>query len=347
MHELALQTEPSDTFKAPFAAESLRESFVGDAALTPAHINALSACLTAIDGIYDTFLSMDIANIRCLPVFNYVRVAYATVVLIRVYFAASSPNSELGKVINKDNMKVEQHLENLLHKFRVTAADDKSRPASKFLVVLVMIRSWFLKQGKSEAKKARATNGGAAGENPSPHPGGSDKHTPGTAHSAPTPGHTEYTGTANTPLQLLSEVATNNQAQGGNAGPSARGHRGSASTNHLPNNEMWYNPSTHPQQPFMYESSDGIPPANGASDTGGMPPPNQISGTPAPWMNFNADFDFNGLGDGFTQAMDLTLAGLVDANGGMQDFNGMQIMANDPLFGQMMGDMPGSNIFQF
>ncbi|PSR82704.1 hypothetical protein BD289DRAFT_353307, partial [Coniella lustricola] len=145
MHELALQNEPADAFKAPFAAETLRDSLINTAALTPAYTNALAACLTAIDGIFETFFSMHPSSIRCLPVFNFVRVAYATVVLIRIYFAACAPNSELGKIIDKDSMKVDQHLDNLLDKFREVAADDKSRPAAKFLVVLVMIRSWFHK----------------------------------------------------------------------------------------------------------------------------------------------------------------------------------------------------------
>ncbi len=103
MHEIALQTENnSDDFQPPYTANSMKEAMISDASLTPAHINALSACLTAIDGIYEAFSSMDVHTVRCLPVFNFVRVAYATVVLIKLYFAASSPDSELGKVINKD-----------------------------------------------------------------------------------------------------------------------------------------------------------------------------------------------------------------------------------------------------
>jgi len=45
-----------------------------------------------------------------------------------MYFSAASPNSELGKVIDKDNMKVEQYLDGLLDKFRAAAEDDRCRP---------------------------------------------------------------------------------------------------------------------------------------------------------------------------------------------------------------------------
>ncbi|KAF3762611.1 hypothetical protein M406DRAFT_226469, partial [Cryphonectria parasitica EP155] len=212
MHELALQNEPADAFKAPFAAETLRDSLISTATLTPAYTNALASCLTAIDGIFETFFSMDASSIRCLPVFNFVRVAYATVVLIRIYFAACAPNSELGKIIDKDSMKVDQHLDTLLEKFREVGADDKSRPAAKFLVVLVMIRSWFHKISKGELNQsARIADAANAAEGTSPFAtpdatrAASDKRTP---TSATTPNYSAQA--SNNPLQLLSEAATTN-----------------------------------------------------------------------------------------------------------------------------------------
>lgn len=162
MHEIALQTENgNDDFNAPYTAESTKEALIGDAALTPAHIRALTACLVAIDGIFDAFLGMDVQSLRCIPVFNFVRVAYATVVMIKMYLFASSPNSELGKVINKEHMKVEQHLNALLDKFRAAAAGGRSRPASKFMIVLAMIRSWFLKQQAHNPFAVQSKDGAA------------------------------------------------------------------------------------------------------------------------------------------------------------------------------------------
>lgn len=348
MHELALQNEPADAFKAPFAAESLRDSLVSNAALTPAYTNALAACLTAIDGMFDTFFAMDPNSIRCLPVFNFVRVAYATVVLIRIYFAASSPSSELGKVIDKDSMKVDQHLENLLEKFRVTAADDKSRPASKFLVVLVMIRSWFHKISKGElnmsARIADAANAAEGVASPFATPDTAravgDRPTPG---SATTPGYSAQA--SNNPLQLLSEAATHNQAAGNNGQiPRGRGGNGNMVNN------AWYG-----QMGFGPELNNHQHKPNGPGD-GNMPPPPHafqqgniaagVNGPPTPWMNFQ-EMDYNNLGDGFAQAWDVTLQNLNEGNNGLQEFNGLSLMANDPLFGQMMGDFPGSDLFQF
>ena len=337
MHEIATHNEFSDDCRPPLGphtAEHLREALVADIPLTPAHINALSACLTAIDGIFETFLSMDVQRIRCLPIFNLVRVAYATVVLIKVYFAASSPRGELGKVINKDNMKVEQHLENLLEKFRATAADEKSRPASKFLIVLVMLRSWFLSQ-----KQAQSGGGPGARETPSYQSRRSSTAAVG-EKDAPAPREQpDY----NTPLQLLSEVAT-----GANPG-SAAAAASAASANPVlrPNNAdlvpngSWYNKLPTPFVGYSAPDGGDLGQATLAAAAGMGDHP-----TNTPWMDtaFSADFDYSFLGDGFAQVMDWTLGGAFgDTNGGgMQSGGSMEdgvryVMQEPPWFQMGMG----------
>lgn len=368
MHEIAAHSEGADDWRqadnadTTDTADTIRDTLAIDVPLTPAHINGLSACLTAIDGIFEVFLSMDVPSIRCLPVFNFVRVAYAVVVLIKIYFAASSPKSELGKVIDKDNMKVEQHLDNLLDKFSLTAADEKNRPASKFLVVLVMLRSWFQKQ--------KGSGGSTPGDKP-PQPGSTEIRMPHTS-SPPTrqsipPGQNQaqqqqqqpdYSATANTPLQLLSEVATKD----------SNGTRSSSTTTTALPTPRFHWPGRQPQPPFMYDEE-----SRNNSDTsistpglvlGGAPPTTGVDATPGqgdssannfqfsaaaaanPWLDAAAGFDFTsiGLGDGFAQAMDLTLAGL--ANGSMMGVlppgtwdSGSRYVLQDPAFPGVLDGM--------
>jgi hypothetical protein len=336
MHEIA--TQPGDTpeWRQVNPAENVRDVLASEAFLTPAHINAVSACLTAIDGTFKVFLSMEVERIRCLPVFNFVRVAYAVVLLIKMYFAASSSDSELGKVINKDNMKVEQHLDNLLEKFSLAAADERCRPASKFLVVLVMLRTWFQKQKNSP--------GNTASEKPTPVPhadyGKSNTASPSNMQGA-RPGReqaqrqqSDYSTAANTPLQLLSEIASKDSS--GAAGPRA------APTPGTTPNFFWG--GRQAQQPFMYDddqrptdnnstnatsatptNTSGITPgATNAADASAANSGFQFnaasnSGNPAagiPWWDSSVGFDYTGIGsgDGFAQAMDLTLAGIPDGS---------------------------------
>lgn len=318
MHELALQTDPADAFKEPFPSENV----VNNAALTPAYTSALAACLTAIDGIFDTFLGMDPNSIRCLPVFNLVRVSYATVILIKIYSAASNPSSDLGKVIDKDSLKVEQHLSSLAEKFRLIAADDKHHPASNFLTVVVMVRSWFLKFSQGQLKRDTATT--AVSTNAI---GPSQAGNPAQASS--------------NPLQLLSEAATNNQAAAGGL-PQSGKDKTDAST-------AWSRSSSN--------EADTKQKANGGGNSNMPPPPSPqaqahphqhgfLGGTPAPWLTFGSDLDPGNLTDGFTQAWDLTMEGLGDGQNGLQDFYNFALGIPDPLLGPAGAQMPGPDTFQ-
>ncbi|KAI2629518.1 hypothetical protein GGR54DRAFT_628088 [Hypoxylon sp. NC1633] len=361
MHEIALHVDKSsEDYRPPYNADSLRDPIPGlDDSLTPSHISALSSCLTAIDGIFETFLSMDVHSIRCIPIFSFVRVAYAVVVLIKMYFSASNSNSELGKVINKDNMKVAEYLEKLLDKFREVAASDKCRPASKFLLVLAMLRSWFYKQGQVQSQaEARPQSDALPGtqegnKEPSPykeqnngtyplHPQQQPQQPPPQSNPEPT----------NTPLQLLSEIATGN-------GPSRNGLSNSQpepEPNNQSSYQAWLRTQSQPQQPFMYDPTGAA--AAAAATTRGM----SIMGSGAEqslvpsWMGEfgTADFDYTSLGDGFEQAMGLTLTGFGGGSPGdpASYEDTMRYMMQNDMLGPMPSETfqqggPNGNFYQF
>ncbi|KUJ22749.1 uncharacterized protein LY89DRAFT_637013 [Mollisia scopiformis] len=278
MHEVAMHVDHNvEEFKPPFTEDNLRG--MGDKdqpiPLSNAHIKALSTCLTSIDRIFETFLQFDVETIRCLPVANFVRVAYAVVVLIKMYFAAAQPNSELGQVINKDHMKVEQYLDGLVGIFRASAAEEKSRPSGKFLMVLLMLKTWFHRQrGPPGSVNESAKNTGKQGES-------SAKSSDAAQPSAPEQRNGQQSGysPANTPLQLLSEVAT------GNSGGQSRSD---TMANYPGGNNDW--------QPTPTQVSyQNYPPMNmfGMYGTGGPPSFDPQTGL---------DYGYT-IGDGVEQAM--------------------------------------------
>jgi hypothetical protein len=64
-----------------------------------------------------------------------VRVLYAAVVIIKLYIAATAPG-EISAIIKVEELKVEQHLEQLEHVFKTIMDRDKLSPHSKFLWVI-------------------------------------------------------------------------------------------------------------------------------------------------------------------------------------------------------------------
>ena len=109
----------------------------------PAHVGALTTCLTSIHGMFDTFLGFDALNVRTLPVFHFARLARASVLLIRMHFASATSDSALGNVISSDDMKVEHYLSGLIGLLHTAASDDKCYPAHQLRILLVLLQASF------------------------------------------------------------------------------------------------------------------------------------------------------------------------------------------------------------
>lgn len=310
MHEMALHVDTSnDQLRPPFNTDSLRDGLVGSETMSSAHINALSACLTSIDDIFDTFLAMDISSIRCLPVFNFVRVAYAVVVLMKMFFSASNTGSDLGTVINRDNMRVQHYLDSLLEKFRATAAEDKCRPASKFLVVLAMLRSWFVKQNSTATTQS---SGNPTAANDSNIQQQQANHSNSNLHTTSV--------AANSPLHLLSEVASGHESR------SSSHHHNQpylySTTQQRQNQTPSFQPATMPPQEPDFTSSSSMQGAAGASadvDPGAIPA----------WMPPNMMGDFN-----FDPATGQVNMNILDGS-------------NDLWYNDMFQGLPDPNLFPF
>lgn len=306
IHEVALHVNHNvDDFRAPFTEESLSNNGNAGDILTPAHISALTECLTSVHGILNTFLGFELDIIRTLPIFYFVRVAYAVVVLIKMYFAVAAPNSEIGKIISKEDLRVESHLDSLVTLFRTSADEGSFRPASKFLFILSKLREWFQKHrdGKSGT---RTGEGGASPVQKAPqqqvqqNPQHQQQQYVNSIQSPVQMGYNP----ANTPLHLLSEVAMGNSNDAAN-----RQARVGRQSNH--------------QQPLANPNMAGWYPGMavaGHAHTMGPHGPMDINALAA-----EGALDYgHSPGNGFEQAMDLTL--------GAADGDFSNIFQGDGLF---------------
>lgn len=146
MHEIALHINHNvDDFRAPFTEESLRASSGQSVVASPAHTKAIAQCLSSVHAIFDAFFAFDPTMIRALPIFYFVRIAYAVVVLIKLHFAITAPGSEVSKIITEEQLRVEKYLDTLLRLFQALDDDDAFRPANKFLFILGKMHAWFQK----------------------------------------------------------------------------------------------------------------------------------------------------------------------------------------------------------
>lgn len=188
LHEIALHFNHNiEDFRLPFTEESLKSVNNTSDTLTQNQMAALEACLRAAHGILDTMLSFSIEVVKTLPMLIYfVRCTYAIVILIKMHVAVSTPNSELGKMMKPEDLRVEYYVDSLINLFSYVAKEEEFRPHPKVLRILSVLRDWFEKHKENVAAQQR-------GEQP----------------SAQMQDKGQYT---QTPLHLLSQVATGNQA---------------------------------------------------------------------------------------------------------------------------------------
>ncbi|KKF96348.1 Phosphoinositide polyphosphatase (Sac family) [Ceratocystis platani] len=143
--------------------------------LTASHIACISALLRSVTSLFDVFLSIDINKVRCLPVYNFVRVSYAMVILVKIHMLSSIPGSEASRLFPREAVKMEFYADQLVEKFRAAVQGNRSRPAAKFLVVLSLLRRWAVSEEANGAPGASAGMTGAAPSAAAAAPQGPDQ----------------------------------------------------------------------------------------------------------------------------------------------------------------------------
>jgi hypothetical protein len=101
-------------------------------------------------------------TITTLPMLLYfVRCVYAIVILIKMHVAVCMPNSELGKLFEPDDLKVEFYMNGLISHFVETGRQRQIKP-DKVLRILGVLRDWFEekhKKGVAAAQRGESYNG--------------------------------------------------------------------------------------------------------------------------------------------------------------------------------------------
>lgn len=127
----------------------------------PAHVNALTSCLTSVQGALDAICSVDVKTVISLPTMALARTSYAAVSLIKLYSLASAPDSKIGQVIDPASLEVERHLDRVINHYRVAGEQAGGRAPAKFGIMVSLLRDWFV-QRKGQNRALREAFGGAS-----------------------------------------------------------------------------------------------------------------------------------------------------------------------------------------
>jgi hypothetical protein len=145
LHEIVLHVGHNiNDFRPPFMEETVQppESTQKAQNLTPMQRNGLATCIISAHNVFDIFLGYDAETIASLPVFNFVRVAYAAVVLIKIHIRASRPDSDCSSIIDKRDLNTESYLQRLVESLQRLEPGNQGM-GSLFFFVLQMLQMWF------------------------------------------------------------------------------------------------------------------------------------------------------------------------------------------------------------
>ncbi|KAK3676704.1 hypothetical protein LTR78_003480 [Recurvomyces mirabilis] len=297
LHEIALHFNHNiEDFRLPFTEESLKSVNNTADTLTTNQIAALEACLKAAHGILDTMLSYETETIKSLPMLLFfVRCVYAIVILIKMHVAVCTPNSELGKMMKPQDLKVDYYIDKLINLFSyVSKGGEEFRPHPKILRILTVLRDWF---GKHKENVAAQQSGKVKVED-----------------------HERQRKDFNqTPLHLLSQAAvasTNpppSQSQGQQSHQRSHSQGGPDWTFNTPT-VMDYSqrpPPNHPdyRMPKWNQPSGPAPAGDPNAPENAYPQLDPQMGVPSMGMVDPTNQDY-GWGSGFEQAMDIALGGV-------------------------------------
>lgn len=148
LHEVALHAGYSnDDMQPPFTEEALKSVRPTQAArLSAEHISSLSTSLSVIHTLFDTFLSIVVDDIRGFPTFQFVRIVYAAIVLTKMAYDATVPNSEAKRMFSRDDFKIDYYFDALVNLLRTAAEGDRCASAAKFSMVLFVMKALLHKQ---------------------------------------------------------------------------------------------------------------------------------------------------------------------------------------------------------
>lgn len=323
--------------------------------LSSAHVATLTTCLTSIHGIFDTFLGLAVSDVRALPVFHFARLARASVLLIRMYFAATTPDSALGNTIPGDHMKVEHYLDGLISLLRAGASEGNCHPARQLSNVLVLLESHFkrMKEGKSglvdesavaptktDARPIDSSSHDTRQEYKKVQLEGDDKGYP-TGPLSPlikvqTPDSPQQQqqqtrllapapATGDDALHLLSEVAMGNSAPNGQIHHHTQ-EQPQGNHNNNSNAGVWYGPYNDNSHSNSNNGGPALPP----------PPPPPYAADPNHYyhqavVDSGGYNNHSGLAAGFEQVIEMTLG----------DGGDLSIMDDDGFYHIMQAAPPG------
>ena len=154
LHEIALHPDhDAEDFRPPY---SITSKPTNHTTITPAYINAILTCVSASESLLEFFTTIDFETTRALPTMAFARVIYTVVILMKLAISSRLPSSELSKIIDPQDIKVDHYLaSSISHLGAATQLGNNQKHilSSQFLHILAQLKSWYEHSKRQQSSK--------------------------------------------------------------------------------------------------------------------------------------------------------------------------------------------------
>ncbi|KAL5319620.1 hypothetical protein ACEPPN_012675 [Leptodophora sp. 'Broadleaf-Isolate-01'] len=150
LHEIALHDDhPPEDFRPPFDLGKIL-SIHTIAGAKDSFIDATANLISSAQSMLDIILGMNVVTLRSLPIYNFVRMSYSVVILIKLYISSKSPTSKIGAVLDSEHLKVGTYLKALIDVLVTAVGPMECRAPYTFLGMLMRFYGWYKSQESSQ-----------------------------------------------------------------------------------------------------------------------------------------------------------------------------------------------------
>ena len=141
MHE----DHPPEDFLPPFTIDHILLPDP-ERKMTSSYVGAVSVCVSSAHSLIEVLLAMEVEALRALPVFNFARMAYACIVLTKLYVSVQCPTSRIGKVLDRETLRIGIYIPAMIERLSEAVGPMECRSPATFLGLLIRLRVWYENQ---------------------------------------------------------------------------------------------------------------------------------------------------------------------------------------------------------
>jgi hypothetical protein len=146
LHEISLHDDhaPED-FQPPYRLDKV-VSIQPEIQASSSYIDAVAISISSAHALLELMLSMPLDSLRALPIFNFVRMAYATIVLTKLHISSKTPTSQIGAVLDPKMIRLKYYIEKLIERLGEAVGPMECRAPFTFLGLMMRLQIWYKSQ---------------------------------------------------------------------------------------------------------------------------------------------------------------------------------------------------------